>query len=197
MLPKSARGVLFVFLMIMGVIACTTLTIPWLLTMPLTHPYIYCLRRKYVEGLNKMYFLYNAALITFVGRTSLTIYCNDSRILNDKNILFLSNHRTRVDWMYAGWLYASCLENYPCLSFILKNDLKTWPFFGWCMQMMMYIFLTRQREQDIPRIADCLKYLSKSAKSLAVFIFPEGTDLSLSNLAKSSECKFSAIISPN
>lgn len=175
-------------LMIVGVITCTILTLPWLATMPLIHPTIYHIRRMYVESLNKMYFLYNAALITWIGGTSLTIYAKDGRILNDQNLLILCNHRTRVDWMYAGWLYASCLHHYPCLSFILKNDLKTWPFFGWCMQMMLYIFLTRHREQDIPRITECLKYLSKSAISPAVFIFPEGTDLSPSNLAKSVEC---------
>jgi 1-acyl-sn-glycerol-3-phosphate acyltransferase len=57
------------------------------------------------------------------------------------------------------------------------------------MQMMLYIFLTRHREQDIPRISECLKYLAKSAIAPAVFIFPEGTDLSPSNVLKSAQCK--------
>jgi lysocardiolipin and lysophospholipid acyltransferase len=187
---RAVRGFVFMLAMTVGVATCSVWTLPWLVTLFVPIPAVHRWRRWYAESLNKMYFLFNATMLVHLCGTSLFVYAKDGRIEHDKNILFLSNHRTRVDWMYAGWLYAACLRYYPNLSFVLKNDLKTWPFFGWCMQMMMYVFLSRKRDNDLPRIRQCVSYLANRASSLALFLFPEGTDLSPTNVLKSDQCEY-------
>lgn len=72
---------------------------------------------------------------------------------------------------------------------ILKKQLSSMPIVGWAMQLMMYIFLTRKREEDIPHIVDTLTYLINARAKPTIFIFPEGTDLSLSNKVKSNNCE--------
>jgi hypothetical protein len=58
------------------------------------------------------------------------------------------------------------------------------------MQIMMYIFLTRKKENntDIPHISNMITYLIKSSpKKPSLLLFPEGTDLSNSNIDKNND----------
>ena len=50
-----------------------------------------------------------------------------------------------------------------------------------------YIFLERRREDDLPKIGRVCHYLLSADIASNVFIFPEGTDLSASNLAKAHQ----------
>ena len=73
------------------------------------------------------------------------------------------------------------------ITMILKKSLKVVPIFGWCMQCMMYIFLERKREDDLPKMKHVISYLLTMNRSKSnIFIFPEGTDLSISNITKSN-----------
>ena len=54
----------------------------------------------------------------------------------------------------------------------------------------MYIFLTRKKENntDIPHISNMITYLSKSSPTKpSLLLFPEGTDLSKSNIEKNND----------
>jgi lysocardiolipin and lysophospholipid acyltransferase len=76
------------------------------------------------------------------------------------------------------------------LKIILKKTLKLIPFFGWAMQCLLFIFLSRNRENDLPHIANSLLYLLTSSYTEVapcILYFPEGTDLSESNKKKSNE----------
>lgn len=53
--------------------------------------------------------------------------------------------------------------------------------------MMTYIFLTRNRENDIPHIKKAISYLLHADKKVVLLLFPEGTDLNKKNLARSKE----------
>lgn len=57
---------------------------------------------------------------------------------------------------------------------------------GWAMQHSLYIFLQRSRENDIPHIYNTMSYLLKTSDKVALLLFPEGTDLSASNIKKSN-----------
>jgi 1-acyl-sn-glycerol-3-phosphate acyltransferase len=96
-------------------------------------------------------------------------------------------------YLSLGWCYGSIMGTNSKIRMILKESLRSVPIFGWCMQLMMYIFLTRKREDDIPHIQSAVNYLINSSSNPAIFIFPEGTDLSESNIIKSNKCKFKHI----
>ena len=91
--------------------------------------------------------------------------------------------------MYAGWCYASLINAATSLKIILKGALRAVPVFGWTMQLMMFIFLSRNRDEDLPHISNVFSYLHSVGTQPSVLIFPEGTDLSPSNIVKSNDCK--------
>lgn len=186
------RGVVFFILMNITAITSFYLLAPWIITMILPFPIIYRIRRMYIYCINYMYFCFAATLLVYISHTKIYLHIRDLELLSSRNILILSNHRTRVDWMYSGWCYMaymglfgqgdgglssatstcgtlySCLQclsenvfvaNYPLVHFILKDALKYIPFFGWCMQCLVYIFLSRDRDKDLPHISRCLSYL--------------------------------------
>jgi len=127
-------------------------------------------------------------MLTTLCGTKLFVYCDTpEQILTDKGVVVMSNHRTRVDWMYSGWCYGSITNLNADMRVILKDSLRGVPFFGWCMQMLLYMFLSRKnKDGDISHIVRTLNYLSKSKdRPPSILIFPEGTDLSPSNVEKS------------
>lgn len=59
------------------------------------------------------------------------------------------------------------------------------PGVGWSLQALRFLFLHRNLERDGPHMAALLGYLRDSRYPLVLLLFPEGTDLSRDNLAKS------------
>eukprot|EP00953_Heterococcus_sp_UTEX-ZZ885_P014109 8032-Heterococcus_DN1.PRE.2 len=98
--------------------------------------------------------------------------------------LILSNHRTRVDWMFL-WCLCMRTEQLSKLRIVLKDSLKSIPGFGWGMQMSLFIFLTRDRSKDLVHMRELLQYTARNAYATTLLLFPEGTDLSASNVEKS------------
>lgn len=111
-----------------------------------------------------------------------------------RTLLMWSNHRCRLDWMYllAAFEQLGLLSQ---LKIVLKSPLKRMPIFGWGMQMLEFLFISRSRQADASGEDDSLRDLcaklsmssNKFAEPNAVLIFPEGTDLSDSNIAHSRE----------
>ena len=53
---------------------------------------------------------------------------------------------------------------------------------------MLYIFLSRERIKDVPHIKRLISYLwKKTGSKITILLFPEGTDLSDSNIEKSND----------
>ena len=96
--------------------------------------------------------------------------------------------------MFAGWCYASIFNLNSSLRVILKDSLRSVPLFGWAMQIMMYIFLSRKREIDVPHIKRMFSYLLCTGATPSLLLFPEGTDLSESNKKKSNACKYEMLL---
>lgn len=92
--------------------------------------------------------------------------------------------------MFAGWYYALYFDMNADFRVILKESLRSVPIYGWAMQIMMYIFVSRKREEDIPYLRKILSYLICTGHSPSLLLFPEGTDLNESNKKKSNACKF-------
>lgn len=105
---------------------------------------------------------------------------------NGKYNILISNHRTRIDWMLM-WMLLARTDMLFTLKIVLKGALAYIPFFGWTMQTFRFIFLSRKWEDDKHHIANVFSYMRRHDERATFFIFPEGSDLSESNIKKSNE----------
>ncbi|KAG7398183.1 Lysocardiolipin acyltransferase 1 [Phytophthora boehmeriae] len=99
--------------------------------------------------------------------------------------LWLSNHRTRIDWMLL-WSVALRTRTLHQLRIVLKAPLRKIPIFGWAMQHFIFIFLQRRWADDQVNLRRLLPFLTSAEPEASYLLFPEGTDLSDSNLVKSA-----------
>lgn len=185
---RYTRGGLFYVGLSLSAVAIVVLLIPPLLSLSVHSKRVIRWRRMYLDFVCGMFFEFAASLLLLVSGTKLFIYSSTpiDELLADQGALLLCNHRTRVDWMYAGWCYCAALGFSQRLRFILKDSLRSVPFFGWGMQLFMFIFLRRKREGDLPHISKMISYLVRTGARPTVFLFPEGTDLSDSNKERSN-----------
>jgi len=114
--------------------------------------------------------------------------------------LIISNHPTTVDWIFLWTLYG-CTRNTGRLKICLKESLKKIPILGWYCQCLAYVFVARKvfvetKNAGTPAVdsqasqSDDLGIIRRSMDHFnddppyAVLLFPEGTDLSPSNVKK-------------
>lgn len=75
--------------------------------------------------------------------------------------------------------------------FVCKGALKSLWFYGWSMQTFFFPFLSRSstnRNADLDMLGRMCRYLTVERRLRnSVVLFPEGTDLSDSNLRKDKE----------
>ncbi|KAH9599387.1 Phospholipid/glycerol acyltransferase [Trypanosoma melophagium] len=103
---------------------------------------------------------------------------------NGKFKIIIMNHRCRIDWLVL-FPFLARAGGARALRIVLKSELSRIPVFGWAMQFFRYIFLTRKWTQDEERMREMIE-LYKSSGGSTILIFPEGTDLSKSNVEKSN-----------
>lgn len=96
----------------------------------------------------------------------------------------ICNHRTRIDWVFI-WNLCARTGQLGMLKIVLKNSIRHVPGFGWGMQIMSWIFLTREKEMDLPHIKRAICFANHWKDRNALLIFPEGTDLSPKSLSLS------------
>lgn len=146
------------------------------------------LRRAYrcaVDAVAFGWFTCAAALLELVGRTSIRI--SGPFTTDDRVVLLICNHHSRVDWMYI-WCMCAHLGVTRRLKIALKGSLRKVPLFGWAMQSFLFIFLSRaDRDADLASLTDTLWHMCAWGDDTWVLIFPEGTDLSPKNKQLSDE----------
>ena len=185
---KFIRGITFLLLMTWAAFCIALVVFPSALLITVPSRRVIQARRVYVSYWSGKYLEFAAYLIEVLCGTQVFIHCDDPSILSEgKGVLVLCNHRTRIDWMFVGWCYGAAIGVVSDMLVILKDALRTAPVYGWLMQMGLYIFLERKRESDIPHITNMLSYHVNIDKPPSLLIFPEGTDLSQSNIAKSNQ----------
>lgn len=185
---RFCKGVGFLTAIALSCLTCLVLLIPSVLVLAIPSRRLIKWRRRQADVVSGLFLDFAAALLVTLCGTKVYIYCNSSRdLLKDKGALIICNHRCRVDWMYAGWCYAAATRMTPQLRVVLKESLRSVPLFGWTMQILLYIFLERKRDADLQHIDRSIKYLLRTGDRPAVFLFPEGTDLSPTNVIKNTE----------
>ena len=191
MLRKASNlvcGFAYLMVLVVGVTSTLFLVSPILPLIPFHSLRIIRLRRYYCDMLVGLYLEYAAIALLYLGGTKISVYSEDRGILTDRAPLLLCNHRTRVDWMYAGWCYSRMLGSTSSLRFVLKDSLRAAPVFGWVMQIVMCIFLSRNRDNrdsQLGHIRAVINYLLGSGARPCLLLFPEGTDLSPEGVKKS------------
>lgn len=101
-------------------------------------------------------------------------------------VLLISNHRTRVDWLFL-WPLALLANTASGLRIILKAGLKHVPFFGWALQQFDCCFLERKLDVDEAHMKAMMgRYIARQEPYM-MLLFPEGTDLSPSNTQLADE----------
>lgn len=102
-----------------------------------------------------------------------------------KSKIIIMNHYCRLDWLYMFLIFSRSPSISSCVRFVLKSDLRGIPVLGWCMELFGYLFLTRSWESDATYIEQMISFYKEIGDTPVIFIFPEGTDLSPSNVEKS------------
>jgi lysocardiolipin and lysophospholipid acyltransferase len=138
--------------------------------------------RAVVRFVARAWFTLAAALLE---RESEVIVTGDVPAGEDQCALMMCNHHCRVDWMYL-WVLVARYGTAANLKVALKDSLRAAPFFGWAMQAFLFVFLSRHsRQHDLAEIRRMLRYIVHTLHEPVTFLlFPEGTDLSPSNLDK-------------
>jgi lysocardiolipin and lysophospholipid acyltransferase len=101
---------------------------------------------------------------------------------NDRSLIIM-NHRTRLDWMFL-WAWMLRFGRLKHMKIILKDSLKYVPGAGWAMQQFGFLFLRRNWAEDRVQFDRMLKYFAGRSYPIQMLLFPEGTDLSVSNKLK-------------
>ncbi|KPI86611.1 hypothetical protein ABL78_4340 [Leptomonas seymouri] len=99
--------------------------------------------------------------------------------------VIIMNHHCRLDWLYMLIFFARTREMTKHVRFVLKGELRRMSVLGWSMEMFRYVFLSRSWEADEKYIEKMVEFFHDTKDTPVVFIFPEGTDLSPSNIERS------------
>lgn len=84
--------------------------------------------------------------------------------LNTSPTLFVSNHSSYTDILVLGYLLPA--------SFVAKEEVRKWPFFGWVAHRQGTFFVTRSRQATGVEVNTFQKSLLQGKSYI---LFPEGT----------------------
>lgn len=184
---RAIKGIVFLIIILLATAAGCVLLSPSVWTLWIHSKRWIRWRQRYVAFISRQYYVFISLVYCYISQTKLKIYSNHELKNNSSNVFILCNHRTRIDWIYAGWIYTSMIGVSGDVKYILKDSLRSIPLFGWAMQILLYIFLTRKRIEDIPHLQTSMLYLLNSNPKASIFLFPEGTDLSESTKKRSHQ----------
>ncbi|KAG5481859.1 hypothetical protein LSCM4_06936 [Leishmania orientalis] len=99
--------------------------------------------------------------------------------------IIIMNHHCRVDWIYTFVYLARTRSMISHIRYVLKADLKRLPVLGWSMELFRYLFLSRKWDSDKLYIKRMIDFYKATSDTPVILIYPEGTDLSPSNIQRS------------
>jgi 1-acyl-sn-glycerol-3-phosphate acyltransferase len=87
------------------------------------------------------------------------------RPARDSGVLFVANH--------CSWIDIPVLSAAAAVSFVAKQEIASWPFFGLLAKLQRTIFIARDKRGETGRYRDTLRERLRADDSLV--LFPEGT----------------------
>jgi len=99
---------------------------------------------------------------------------NDFRKSKERNMLILSNHGSRVDWLIA--LFLGFADTPRCrVNFVVESFLKFMPAIGWhCYWICEDIFVERSFNSDRKVISKRVSNMRRAGHPCQLFLAPEG-----------------------
>ncbi|XP_063933884.1 lysocardiolipin acyltransferase 1-like isoform X1 [Zophobas morio] len=98
--------------------------------------------------------------------------------------LIMSNHRNRLDWLFM-WPWFARYGRLTNEKIVLKEPVKWIPGPGWATQLLCFLFLKRDWNEDVSHLKKWLNHFISLDYPLLLHIFPEGTNFSASSMSKS------------
>ncbi|KAJ4979442.1 hypothetical protein NE237_010222 [Protea cynaroides] len=108
------------------------------------------------------------------------------RLMGKEHALFLSNHRSDIDWL-VGWVLA---QRSGCLGStlaVMKKSSKFLPVLGWSMWFSEYLFLERNWAKDESILKSGLQRLKDYPLPFWLALFVEGTRFTKAKLLAAQE----------
>ncbi|CBZ25451.1 conserved hypothetical protein [Leishmania mexicana MHOM/GT/2001/U1103] len=105
----------------------------------------------------------------------------------DKVKIIIMNHHCRLDWLYTFMYFARTRGIISHIRYVMKEDLRHLPVLGWSMELLRYLFLSRNWESDKVYMKRMIDFYNATGDTPAILLYPEGTDLSPKNIQRSQE----------
>jgi 1-acyl-sn-glycerol-3-phosphate acyltransferase len=99
---NTIKGLLFFSLFASGCWTSCVILFPTVLLLPIHSKRIIAFRRNLVNFYTGILIDFSAILLNTLCGTKLSLYSDNPNILKEKPLLIISNHRTRIDWMFSG-----------------------------------------------------------------------------------------------
>jgi lysocardiolipin and lysophospholipid acyltransferase len=182
------KGVAYILLLgVSAFLYCVFLlapSLPLLLSLPPARGRGLRLYRQWVSMVLEAWFTLAVAWYEIVGGVKVRI--TGDALPRGERALLVSNHYCRTDWMFL-WSLALRTGQLSQLRIVLKDSLKSLVGFGWAMQMSLFVFVRRNKQQDLASMDSLLSYLVRNQFPSSFIFFPEGTDLHEIGLSKSRQ----------
>lgn len=180
-LKARLLGISYVlWMLVLAFFGSVYLMLPCLVLLRLS-PKLY---RKVIDYLGVWWYNSTIFFHQFVFGTRF-VHSGDSISPSDRQALHISNHRTRLDWMFL-WNWFWFQRRLANEKIMLKWELRYLGPFGWAMQFLRFVFLKRSdREFDMATMHDHLRAWADQEYPIQLLIFPEGTDLDRGTITRS------------
>jgi len=183
MVTVTMHGLLLILILVWSaLVGSMMLIMPTLCLLVLPFDGSRMLYRRWSAYVAKMWFTLATFMIERYAKVKIVLSGDDLPFAEPAMIV--CNHRTRIDWMFM-WCLCLRLSLLSCMKIVLKDSLKSIPGFGWAMQSFLFVFLARDKSIDLKHMGEMLGYHTTNKLPLSLILFPEGTDLSPHNMAKS------------
>ncbi|XP_031114050.1 1-acyl-sn-glycerol-3-phosphate acyltransferase 2-like [Ipomoea triloba] len=113
------------------------------------------------------------------------------KLMGKEHALFISNHRSDIDWL-VGWVLA---QRAGCLGYalaVIKKAISYIPVLGWSMWFSSYIILERRWAKDESTLKAGFQELKNFPRPFWLALFPEGTRFTQAKLRAAQEYAASA-----
>ncbi|CAH9072285.1 unnamed protein product [Cuscuta europaea] len=179
-------GVLFIF---SGLVVNLIQAIIYVLVRPISKNVYRRINKEAVELL----WLQPVWLFEWWANIKVELYVDQEtyELMGKEHALFISNHRSDIDWL-VGWILAQragCLGN--ALA-IIKKSLSYIPVLGWSMWFSGYIILERRWDKDENTLKAGFQELNNFPSAFWLALFPEGTRFTQAKLQAAQEYAASA-----
>jgi lysocardiolipin and lysophospholipid acyltransferase len=175
------KGVIYLlWMLILAQLGATYILLPMFPLLWIS-PKIY---RRFADYLGAWWF-HVTVMMTQFGFGIKFVITGDAIAETDRQAVYISNHRTRLDWLFL-WNYFFFGRQTTHEKIILKYPLKSLGPFGWAMQHLRFVFMKRNDPvHDINTLKDNFGAWSDQHYPVHLLLFPEGTDLDTRTLASS------------